>query len=191
MLRKLWPARGRLPGFGIVVKKWRRDDDGATAVEFAMVALPFLLMLYGIIGVGLFYFTTFSLENAIEQASRQIRTGQAQTGTPPLNAATFKASVCANVPQFVDCGSKLYVNVMNFPNSAAITPGNLPQCLDNTGALSTGSSYSPGQENVVVLAWLCYEWEMSKIIPWLNLSNMGNGSRLIQATTTFRTEPYK
>ena len=57
--------------------------------------------------------------------------------------------------------------------------------------MNESQSYAPGQENVVVLAWLCYEWTMAKNIPWLNLSNMGNGSRLIQATTTFRTEPYK
>ena len=55
-----------------------RDERGFTAVEFAMVAMPFLMLLFGTIGIGLFFFTTFSLENAVEQASRQIRTGQAQ-----------------------------------------------------------------------------------------------------------------
>lgn len=189
MWRKLDPSREVHSGFGVVLKKWRRNADGVTAIEFAMVAGPFLMMLFGIIAVGLFYFTTFSLENAIEQASRSIRTGQAQRGN--MTADQFKASVCANVPSFVDCSGKLRVNVMNFPSSAAINPATLPSCIANDGSLNAASSFIPGQENVVVLAWLCYEWTLAKDIPFLNLSNMGNGSRLIQATTTFRTEPYK
>jgi len=32
----------------------RRDDNGATAIEFAMVSMPFLALLFGIIAVGLF-----------------------------------------------------------------------------------------------------------------------------------------
>jgi hypothetical protein len=41
-----------------------------------------------------------------------------------------------------------------------------------------------------VLIWVCYEWSLASKIPYLNLGNMGNGSRLIQAATTFRTEPF-
>jgi hypothetical protein len=37
---------------------------------------------------------------------------------------------------------------------------------------------------------VCYEWELAGKIPFLNLANMANGSALIQASTTFRTEPY-
>jgi Flp pilus assembly protein TadG len=49
------------------LKVWRSDTAGVTAVEFAMVAVPFLMLLFGIITVGLFFFTTFSLENAVER----------------------------------------------------------------------------------------------------------------------------
>ena len=106
----------------------RGEEKGTTALEFAMVALPFLMLLYGIIGVGLYFFTTFSLENAIEQAARTLRTGQAQTAAVSGNlsqsqaADAFKAAVCSYVPTFVDCAGKVRVNVLNFPNSAAITP---------------------------------------------------------------------
>ena len=55
-----------------------RNTDGFTAVEFAMVIGPFLALLFAIMEVALVYFATFSLENATEQASRLIRTGQAQ-----------------------------------------------------------------------------------------------------------------
>ena len=59
-------------------RRWQRDDRGATAIEFAMVAMPFFMFCFGILGVGLHYFSTNSLEHAVEAAARKIRTGQAQ-----------------------------------------------------------------------------------------------------------------
>ncbi len=61
-----------------LLSRWRADASGATAIEFGIVALPFSMFAYGIILIGLYFFTTFSLENALERASRLIRTGQAQ-----------------------------------------------------------------------------------------------------------------
>jgi hypothetical protein len=63
------------------------------------------------------------------------------------------------------------------------------ECL-NGGSLGTLTTYSPGAANQVVLLTLCFEWELAKRIPFLQLGDMANGSRLIQAATVFRTEPY-
>jgi hypothetical protein len=170
-----------------LLRRWRRDESGTTAIEFAMVAGPFLMLLFGIMAVGLFFFTTFSLENAVERTGRLIRTGQVQQGG--MNGQQFKEKVCELAPGFVDCVNKLRVNVLNFPDSEAIGPGAMAQCLDQDGNLSDVTSFEPGLPQQVVLIWVCYEWSMASKIPYLNLGNMGNGSRLIQAATTFRTEP--
>lgn len=170
-----------------LLRRWR-DDSGTTAIEFAMVAGPFLMLLFGIMGVGLFFFTQFSLENAVERTGRLIRTGQVQQGG--MTGQQFKEQVCQLAPTFVDCVNKLRVNVLNFPDSAGIAPGTTAQCLDADGNLSDITSYEPGEADQVVLIWVCYEWSMAKNIPYLNLGDMANGSRLIQAATTFRTEPY-
>ena len=61
-------------------RRWQADQSGFTAVEFAIVAMPFVMLLFGTISVCLFYFTTFTMENAVWQASRGIRTGQFQQG---------------------------------------------------------------------------------------------------------------
>jgi len=170
-----------------LVRRLRKDCDGATAIEFAMVSGPFLMLLFGIIAVGLYFFTTFSLENAVEQASRSIRTGQAQqTG---WTAADFKTAVCQYVPGHIDCAGKITVNVKSFANPGDITAASIPSCLDAGGNLNAVTDYVPGAANSVVLVMLCYQWDMAKW-PWLDLSNMGGNAMLIQATTVFRTEPY-
>lgn len=172
---------------GDLLSRWRADSRGATAVEFAMVALPFLMMLFGIIGVGLYFFTVFTMENAVEQASRLLRTGQAQQAG--YTAAQFKSKVCEFVPGFVDCSSKLRVNVLSYPDTT-IPVNTLPRCLSEAGDLSGATTFDPGAASSVVLVWVCYEWELANKIPFLRLGDMANGSALIQATTVFRSEPY-
>lgn len=188
MLRSPGARPARITFGRLLLRRWRRDRSGTTAIEFAFVAGPFLMLLFGILGVGLYFFTTFSLENAVEQTGRLIRTGQVQQGG--MTAEQFKEKVCELAPAFVDCVGKLRVNVLNFPDSAAIGPGTTPQCLDSGGNLADATSYAPGEADQVVLIWVCYEWALANKIPYLNLGDMANGSRLIQAATTFRTEPY-
>jgi Flp pilus assembly protein TadG len=169
------------------MSRFRANCEGVTALEFALVAMPFFAMLFGIIAVGLYFFTVYSMENAVEQAARVIRTGQAQqSGMSPQD---FKNKVCEYVPAHIDCQGKVFVNVKSYPNSADINAANMPKCLDGGGNLKTSADFVPGTQNMVVLVWACYEWDMAKF-PWVNFGDMANGSMLVQATTTFRTEPY-
>ncbi|MFT5509530.1 MAG: hypothetical protein ACI89J_002617 [Hyphomicrobiaceae bacterium] len=179
-------AFGRLRDFSA---RFYRDERGFTAVEFAMVAMPFLMLLFGTIGVGLFFFTTFSLENAVEKASRQLRTGQAQVSGK--TTTQFKQDICDLAPSFVDCVGNLRVNVVSNASFSGAA-GAIGGCTDSGGALIPDPTPSPvpGTAGDVVLVTVCYEWELAAAIPFLELGNMGSGSRLIQASTTFRTEPY-
>lgn len=178
-----------------------RNEAGTTAIEFAMVIGPFLFLLFGIISVGFYFFVTFSLEHAVESASRVIRTGQAQDssgGKTPLTGATFKAKICEKLPPFMECGTttdKIRVNVQTYTGYGTVTA---PTCVDNAGALigSAAQTYAPGGTSSIVLVGVCYEWELSKSmasIPyWIapQSARMTNGSTLIQAATTFTNEPF-
>lgn len=166
--------------------RFARDAKGATAVEFAMVSVPFLMMLFGIIAVGLFYFTTFSLENAVEQAGRLVRTGQVNSAN--MTEEQFKTEVCSRTPKFVDCQNKLRVFVQAFGSDfSGITPAS---CKDASGALAGSGQFDAVAGDQVVLITACYEWELGGKLPYFNLGDLSNGSRLIAAATTFRTEPF-
>lgn len=59
-----------------------RNVSGAAAVEFALIAIPFLGLLFAIMQIGLFFFYSSMLQTATEIASRNIMTGAlAQTTT--------------------------------------------------------------------------------------------------------------
>ena len=175
-----------------------QDERGTTAIEFAAVIGPFLFLLFGIMSVGFYFFVMFSLEHAVESASRVIRTGQAQTQAPnPMTVEQFKALICTKVPSFMDCSgvdNKIRVNVQSFTHFN----GAPASCTDSTGALipATSQTYDTGGASSVVLVTICYEWQLSNTlvnIPyWISpqSARMVNGSTLVRASTTFTTEPY-
>lgn len=188
MSMRLAPQPLRMPaGLRTLARRLRRDQTGATAVEFGLVATPFFMLLFGIISVGFYFFTTFTLENAVEDAARLIRTGQVQSSG--MTANDFKTQVCSKLPSYVDCANKVRVNVQNFTSFGTIATSS---CLDGGGNLiaNTATTYSTGSASNVVLVTACYEWALAGQIPFLKIGKMANGSALIQASTTFMTEPY-
>lgn len=182
-----------------VVSRWRRNEDGVTAIEFGMVAFPFLLFVLGIMAVGLQFFTINSLDHAVETASRKIRTGEAQRNN--LTLGDFKQMVCDASRAYIeyDC-ERVVVHVQSAANWAGIDPsacasgGTLTPPSDSNAPLADSS----GGAEQVVLVTVCYDWQMPITFPYLRYMLMkpidgiplASGGALIQAVATFRTEPY-
>lgn len=175
-----------------LLRRWCADTGGASAIEFAFTAMPFLLFIFGIMITGLQFFTMNSLEHGVESAARLIRTGQAQGNSTTI--AQFKQSICDNATAPLACDSHLSVHIQQGAQWSDIVPEG---CLKNNGTLATGtgaagdsvSTYSGGA-SVVVLVTACYQWDLPKNVPIIPIGNMSNGSRLLQAATTFRSEPF-
>ena len=59
-----------------------KNEDGATIIEFAIVAPIFFLLLMGIIEFGLIGFHSVALDAAVAQTSRQASIGNVPSGFP-------------------------------------------------------------------------------------------------------------
>jgi Flp pilus assembly protein TadG len=178
------------------LRRWRADQSGLTAVEFAMVAMPFVMLLFGIISVCLFYFTNFTMENAVWQASRGIRTGQFQQGIGAYATAptaedrkqAFKTALCAKAPGYIDCNKAVVFVQSNSGGFGSITQ---PVCAtDGTMTEQSEAEFNPGGASSVVLITVCYPWSFGGRLPFIALNTLKDGSLLIQASVAFRTEPY-
>lgn len=71
------------------------QDDGASAVEFAIVLAPFVFLLLGLAQMGVYYYAQISLDAGVlktaEYLNTDFRTG---SGTPTLpDATTLKSYV--------------------------------------------------------------------------------------------------
>ena len=171
---------------------FRNDDTGTTAIEFGIIALPFFMFVCGVIGIGVHFFTQSVLEDAVGEAARQVRTGQAQT--TGMSVSDFKKLIVDRTGTAID-SNKLRVHMQAADKWSDVSPKN---CLDSNGQQTAGTgnptdavaNYSGGA-GAVVMVTVCYEWETAKYLPFLDLSQMANGSGMLQASTTFRTEPYQ
>jgi len=167
--------------------RFLRATEGATAVEMALIAMPFLMLMFGVIELGLIFMMSSSLENATDEAARTIRTGQLQSGAAPT-AAAFKTSICGDLGWLQsNCSSNLYVDVETFPTFAAVTA---PQVVTNKVFNPAALSFSPGGPGSIVVVRAYYQWPL--IVPLMSqaLQQLNGGETLITSTAAFRNEPY-
>ncbi len=164
-----------------------RAEGGASAVEFALVATPFLMLLFGVIEVALIFMISTSLENATLAASRTIRTGEFQTSGTTTSAA-FKTAICSYFTWAqADCSTNLSVDVRTYATFAGVTT---PQPVQN-GTFNTQSlQFSTGTADDIVVVRAYYKWPL--IVPFFDqaFQTLSGGNTLLTSTIAFRNEPY-
>lgn len=164
MIRRFWP---RCAALGAA---FRRDWRAATAVEFALVGMPFLAMLVAIFELAYVHLESELLNGAVAKASRAMLTGQVQANSAVTNATTFiNTYLCPSsgprlMPANFDCG-KLIVDVR--PVTSFST-------ADMTNDIYKGSTeFCPGTAGAIVLMRVAYP--LPAIFP-LNLFNQTVGT---------------
>ena len=65
----------------------RKRREGSNAIEFGLVALPFFLLLFGILEIGLMLLVDALVETAASDAARQVRTGTYGVNTYTMDFA--------------------------------------------------------------------------------------------------------
>jgi Flp pilus assembly pilin Flp len=175
---------------GLISRKFRfrklrafgRREDGAAAVEFAMVAAPFLAMLFAILETALVFFAGQTLETAVTASARLILTGQAQTAS--YTQEKFKEEVCARIYGLFDCAGGMVVDVQKY---ALFSSVDLTRPVDEDGKVKPGT-YDPGGPCEIVVVRLIYQYPV--YVSFLGLADMSGNKRLLVATSVFRNEPY-
>jgi Flp pilus assembly protein TadG len=165
---------------------WRRRE-GAAAVEFAIVAAPFLALVLAIIQVGLIIYASQSLQTAAATAARLILTGQAQNQS--MTQAQFDQAVCGDATLFTCSG--LMVDVRTYSSFSGADTSMPTLTYDAHGNVTNNWQYNPGGPGDIVVMRLMYRWPVFLGPLGLNLSNLGGGYRLLMATSAFKNEPYK
>jgi Flp pilus assembly protein TadG len=97
---------------GKIVRRLARDEKGIATVEFAIVAAPFLALMFAIMETAIVFFAGQTLETAVADSARLIMTGQAQTSS--FTAAQFKSAVCAKILGLFDCQNGLQIDVKTY-----------------------------------------------------------------------------
>ena len=163
------------------LRRFGQARGGSTAVEFAMVVLPFLALVFATLELAMMFLVSTTLESSAHDAARTIRTGQFQSGAG--TAATYKHSVCTGMGWLqADCEANLLVDVRTFNPFAAV---NAPPPIRT----ATDTVFQPGPACSIELARASYAWTL--LAPGLSGVTYTSGGKVqLTAAAAFRNEPF-
>lgn len=171
----------RLP----LLRRFARHQKGTSAVEFSLIAAPFIALLFAIIETSMVFFAGQTLQAAAADSARLIMTGEAQS--KGFSQSQFKTEVCNRIYGLFDCTGGLYVDVKSYTSFTSIDT--TPPVANKT--FNTTMTYSPGTVGDIVVVSLYYQWPIYVSMLGNQLDNLTGGKRLLMATSVFRVEPYK
>lgn len=168
-----------------LLRRFVRNEKGATAIEFSFVAIPFFGLMFAILEIGITFFAEQTLDTAVQMSARLIRTGIAQE--QKFDSQTFKMTICDRVGILFDCG-KIKIDVRTISTFDSSNP---PPPLNQDGNLNDQNfMYDAGKGGDIVLVRAFYEWPSTMKLVYFSLANTGNGSYLMSAAAAFKNEPF-
>lgn len=194
----MWPAVTQNPAAAAMrlssSRAFLRCRKGATAVEFALVAAPFLALLVAIIQSALVFFASRVLDEITEEASRNLMTGQAQQGNVSQsdflnNYVCGGSNTSALVNALFTC-SKIMVNVQNYADFTSANTSSPTLTFNPNGTVSNTWNYNTGNPGDIIVMQVIYQWPIVLGPLSMNLSNLSNGNRELVSTAVFKSEPY-
>jgi Flp pilus assembly protein TadG len=168
-----------------MIRRFGRARDGATGVEFALIAPFYLATLLAIMQVAVFLYAQQTLQNAAMQAARFFMTGQAQNGS--WNAGTVRNTVCPEIQALFTC-SNVIVIVQSYGSFAAANTST--PALYSGGQPITTFAFDPGTPGEVMVVQLVYKWSVVSGPLGFVLSNLPNSASEVMGMSAFRVEPY-
>ena len=74
-----------------------RGDNGASAVEFALISVPFILLVFGMIQYGWYFYVSQTTGGAASNVVRRLQVGDCWTGTEALDLAQNQAPMVSSL----------------------------------------------------------------------------------------------
>lgn len=175
--------------------RFNKSEDGAAAVEFALLGIPFLMMLLFIAELGLHYFASKILQMNTDTIARQVRTGEIRgTATP----AEFRQAFCAQPVMFIfDC-AKVAINVEEVGEFEFRAK---PDRDEDGNLIVDNFDFNPGGRLSINVVQMVYEWptivDFSKLTyaagygqQDYSVDSWMFGKRIMMGSAAFMTEPF-
>ncbi|ANL70293.1 Flp pilus assembly TadG-like protein [Rhizobium phaseoli] len=184
-----------------------RSRDGAAAIEFALLAIPYFVVIFAILETFIAFAAEELVSNAVDTMSRRMRTGQITYNlgrTTDMTQTQFRQAFCDEISILISCSAteaatpnKLYLDVQTFATFSAI-PTTIPKLsTDRYSDLNTAAiKYSPGGASTINMLRAYYRWEIitDLVRPYITTIRPSDGSMpttyLIIATAAFQNEQY-
>lgn len=162
-----------------------RNNDGAAAIEFSLVAFPFFILIFGILDVAMMFFVDGSLDSALHMATREVRTGR--SAIENWSIVRFKQEVCQGMAFAFNCEENLLVTTKVMENFSAVkftSP-------ISKGTLSITESFASGKPSNYILIQAFLPWPSWLAPLGVYTAHLPDGRYVLSAAALFRNEPYE
>lgn len=186
-----------------ILRRFIRNRKGTTSIEFAILALPFFVVIFASLETFAAFYGDQLLANATETMARKVRTGQItfQRGkATDMTQAQFRQAFCNEISFLMKCSateanqpSQFYLDVRAVSDLSTF-PVNIPRKADSTDIDTGDFKFAPGGPGTFNVVRAYYRWSVitDLVRPFVtNLRPAGASmpkDYLMVATATFRNE---
>jgi Flp pilus assembly protein TadG len=162
---------------------------GAAALEFAILALPFVILILGVMEVAFDLFVQGSLDAAVNQAARSVQTGAVQGSSGESSKQFAAAAVCPALGAWLSC-SQIVVGIKPVPSGSNYY--NNPATLTLTLAAAAGGAICTGVggQMVLIQAWYLGPTLAGGLIPYFSTKYNGSVVHVTSASAAFVNEYF-
>jgi Flp pilus assembly protein TadG len=186
-----------------MLRRFASKRDGAAAIEFAFLAIPYFLVVFAIIETFIAFAAEELVSSAVDTMSRKLRTGQITYNLKrptDKSEAQFRQLFCDEISILIQCSaaevatpSKLVLDIRSFGNFSDM-PDAVP--MNETGLDKTAMRFAPGGSASINMVRAYYHWQVVTdlvrpyITPYRTTTGAVPGDYLIVATAAFQNEQY-
>lgn len=170
-----------------LVRRFARDDSGATTVEFVIVVPVFFMLLFMGIELGLTMTRQVMLDRAVDISVRALRLGQVQD----MSVAQLRRNICASTTIIRDCEANMLLELQRVSTTSWNYPSTPPSCINRSEEIQPVTNVTGGGSNDLMILRACLI-----IDPLFPTSRLGLGLPLdasggyqMFATSSFVNEP--
>ena len=169
------------------------DKRGSTAMEFAMLAIPFALLVFAILESCISFAGQEVMANITDDVARQLRTGQLQKSN--VTEASIKQLICDRLEIMVakNCPG-LLVDLREYATFADAATASF-KIVDGDIVLTQGTNsmnfaVSPGLAESKNMLRVFYKWPVMTDFMAKQMANLKDGNTLHFASVTWQNEPF-
>ncbi len=169
------------------------DRRGSTVIEFALLALPFALLVFAILESCISFAGQEVMANITDDVARQLRTGQLRRAN--VTQDSIKQLICDGMAIIVtgNCFQRLQVDLREYPTFADAASASF-KIVDGQIVLTQGTNsmtfgVSPGLAESKNMLRVFYKWPVMTDFLAKQMANI-DGDTLHFASVTWQNEPF-
>ena len=172
-----------------VLRKFGKDERGVAAIEFAILAMPFLLVLFAVLESTISFASQQVMADTVDDMARSIRVGNLRMGSPEAAPAAIKTKICDDLELFVANGCpELVVDMKVYPTYSDI-PTSIPRKPDKD-VNTSGFAINVGDAQEIQMLRIFYRWKFYTHFIGEKVAELPGDKTLLYAAAAWKNEPF-